>query len=896
MDKIFRKNKEEILIGLKATKQGLSSEEVTSRIEQFGENRIAKSKKKNYLKQYLKSYTEFFAMLLEVAAALSFVSDKLDPGQGYNVLGWAIVCAVVINSTFTFWQEYKADKAMEALLRLMPSLIKVIRSGVETEVDSKEIVPGDIIVLEEGDKLPADAALIESHSLYVNMSTLNGESQPVLRTSESSKADSHLEAENLVFAGTTVTRGSGKAVVYATADATEFGKIATLTRDVKRVLTPMQKEIMRITRIMAVIAMFMGVIFFLLGWFSDRSVLVSAIFALSLIVANVPEGLLPTITLSLSIASQRMAKKNALVKNLDSVETLGSATVICTDKTGTITRNQMTLKRAWIPGGVEVNFEGEGYFETGKVEIKNNNPKHKEIIQRLFTYGKVNCRAVIEQDEAIGDPTELAIVKASEKVGINLEPIQYQDEIPFTSERMMMSTLVKEDDETRIYSKGALEVILSKCSSYLNEDGKIFELTESIIESIQSQANQYQDEAYRVLSFAYGSDSNEENLVFQGIVAIMDLPRPEIKGAVEKCYTAGVRIMMITGDNPRTAVAVAKKIGLKVDRVLTGKELRLKSDGEMREILKKEDILFARMESSQKLRITSILQDNAEVVAMTGDGVNDAPALRKADIGIAMGKTGTEVTKEAADIVLLDDNFNSIVSAIEEGRTVFFNIKKFVTYIMSSNVPEIVPYILYFFMAIPLPLSVIQILSIDLGSDIVPGLALGTEKPEPNIMKRPPVGKKERIMDWETFKRGYFMNGVFEAAASMFAFLMFLFLHDWNYGDLSIENTLLHKQAMTMTLLGAVSCQLLNVWTLRSFDFSAFSMPLKRNKMLLWAMVAEIIWVLLMLYVPAVQNIFNTASIPFEDLWLLLPFPIMLFVNHEWYKYRRRKKGLHIVH
>lgn len=321
MNKIYVKSTAEILDSLEPKLEGLTTREVESRLDQFGENKISTAKKKNYLQQYLKSYTEFFAMLLEVAAILSFVSDKLDPNQGYDVLGWAIVCAVVINSTFTFWQEYKADKAMEALLKLIPSLIKVFRDGVETEVESKEIVPGDVIVLEEGDKLPADCALIESHSLYVNMSTLNGESQPVLRKAEPSEAESSLEAENLVFAGTTITAGSGKAVVYATGDATEFGKIAALTRDVKKVLTPMQIEIIRITRIMAIIAVLMGVVFFLLGWFSDKSVLVSAIFALSLIVANVPEGLLPAITLSLSIASQRMAKKNALVKNLDSVET-----------------------------------------------------------------------------------------------------------------------------------------------------------------------------------------------------------------------------------------------------------------------------------------------------------------------------------------------------------------------------------------------------------------------------------------------------------------------------------------------------------------------------------------------------------------------------------------------
>ena len=347
--------------------------------------------------------------------------------------------------------------------------------------------------------------------------------------------------------------------------------------------------------------------------------------------------------------------------------------------------------------------------------------------------------------------------------------------------------------------------------------------------------------------------------------------------------------MMITGDNPETARAIAGRIGLKVDGTLTGDELEEMSDEVLRKRLESEDLIFARMASRQKLRIATALQHNGEVVAMTGDGVNDAPALKKADIGVAMGQSGTEVAKEAADMVLLDDNFSSIVAAVEEGRTVYFNIKKFVTYILSSNVPEIVPYILQFFFKIPLPLSVIQILSIDLGSDMLPGLALGSEKPEKNIMRRPPVGKTERILDWEVFKRGYFFVGVIEATAAMVAFLGFLLLHGWQYGEVTLADPLLQKQAMTMTLLGAVTCQLLNVWTMRSWEFSAFSVGLLSNRVLLAAMAAELFWIWMLLNVEPVQKVFNTASVPLSDLWLLLPFPILLFVSHEGYKWFRRR-------
>ncbi|MDH5465657.1 MAG: HAD-IC family P-type ATPase, partial [Thiovulaceae bacterium] len=405
----------------------------------------------------------------------------------------------------------------------------------------------------------------------------------------------------------------------------------------------------------------------------------------------------------------------------------------------------------------------------------------------------------------------------------------------------------------------------------------------------------YEEEAYRVLALAKNSSFSESGLTLLGISAIMDLPRPEVKEAIAACKSAGIRIMMITGDNAKTAQAIAKKINMHYDSVLTGEEVANLSEQLLEERLSKETILFARMASSQKLKIASALQNIGEVVAMTGDGVNDAPALKRADIGIAMGNTGTDVAKEAADMILLDDNFKSIVAAIEEGRTVYFNIKKFVTYILSSNVPEIVPYILQFFFKIPLPLSVIQILSIDLGSDMLPGLALGSEKPEKNIMSRPPVGHHEKLLDWEVFKRGYFFIGIIEATAAMVAFIGFLLMHGWHYGEVDLNDPLLHAQAMTMTLLGAVTCQLANIWTMRSWEFSAFSLSWKSNKLLLFAMFAEFLWIWMLLGLESVQKVFHTASIPFSQLWILLPFPLFLFISHEYYKYHRRKQGKFFV-
>ncbi|OGQ95642.1 MAG: ATPase [Deltaproteobacteria bacterium RIFOXYD12_FULL_57_12] len=890
---IFRLDKTSLLRRFKTSENGLTAGQVQRRLVEFGPNILERAVKKNYLLAYLRQYSQFFAILLETAALLSFVADHFAPGQGNNVLGYAIFGAVVINATFAFWQEYRADKAMEALLKLMPALVTVRRQDDVLEIDSQELVPGDVMLLEEGDKVAADGVLIESNSLYLNLSSLTGESAPVERLLESGRASRTLEARNMVFAGTTVVTGSGIALTTATGNATEFGRIASLTKNVRKTLTPMQREIIHITRVMTIIALFMGLVFFVLGLSFGKGTLIASIFALSLIVANVPEGLLPTITLSLSLASQRMARRQALIKNLDSVETLGSATVICTDKTGTLTRNEMTAKSILLAGGEEVTISGEGYREPGEFTFTTTNESAAARLDLLLIASHLNCRASIDPDALRGDPTELALVAAARKRGLAL-PTQMEKihENIFTSDRKMMSTVYQDGPEVHLFAKGALEMLLPRCTALLAADNIEQTLTDSTRQEIISRAEALEDQAYRVLAVAYGRGDREEELILLGLVAIMDLPRAEVPEAMATCQRAGIRTMMITGDNPRTAAAIAERIGMTYDRLLTGAQLEKLPDEELEELLAGHDVLFARMASSQKLRIATALQNNGEVVAMTGDGVNDAPALKKADIGIAMGLSGTEVAKEAADMVLLDDNFASIVLAIEEGRTVYFNIKKFVTYVLASNVPEIVPYILQFFLKIPLPLSVIQILSIDLGTDMLPGLALGSEQPEKNIMNRPPVGKNEKILDREVFKRGYFFLGIIEATAAMTAFLSFLLLHGWHYGTVVLADPLLHRQAMTMTLLGAVTCQVLNAWTMRSWEFSAFSVGLLSNRLLLAAMAAEFLWIWMLLRLPPVQKIFNTAYVPLHDLWILVPFPILLFCGHELYKWRYRRHTL----
>jgi sodium/potassium-transporting ATPase subunit alpha len=680
MTHLFSLDRQSVLLQLQSSENGLDSEQVAKRLLESGPNELATVAAKNYLLAYLHLYTNFFAVLLEVAALLSFIADHYSPGQGSDTLGYAILGAVVINATFTFWQEYRADKAMEELLKLMPAKITLRRNGQIVSATAREIVPGDIMLLEEGDKVAADGILIEANSLYLNLSSLTGESAPVARSLLAGAARLTQEAKNMVFAGTSVFSGSGVAVASATGNETEFGKIASLTRNVRKTITPMQREITHIIRTFTLMALGMGCIFFALGLFSGKGVMSASIFAIALIIANVPEGLLPTISLSLSLTSQRMARRNALIKNLDSVETLGSATVICTDKTGTLTRNEMTVKHIWLAGGEQVVISGEGYYEPGDFVFDRSNETSEERLTVLLRAGLFNCRARIDEQGLHGDPTELALVAAARKREISLPAIQKVQEFIFTSERRMMSSVYQEGEGVLLFAKGAVETLLPRCTAYLADDGSVQPCREGVMKTAQAQANDLEDHAFRVLLIARNDKAVEEGLTLLGLAAIMDLPRHGVSEAVAVCKTAGIRTMMVTGDNPRTASAIARQINMDHDRVITGPEMEALNDAQLEEILAGETVLFARMASSQKLRIATALQNVGEVVAMTGDGVNDAPALKKADIGIAMGLSGSEVAKEAADMVLLDDNFSSIVAAVEEGRNVYFNVKKFVTY------------------------------------------------------------------------------------------------------------------------------------------------------------------------------------------------------------------------
>jgi len=872
--KVNNLKKEEVFRSLITSEIGLSEEEAKKRLFEFGSNEIKEVRKTSLPMKFLKQFTHLLAILLWIGAGLAFLSEYLHPGAGMLTLGLAIVGVIFINAIFTFIQEYRAEKAIEKLKLLLPFYVKVIREGKEKDILAKEIVPGDLIVLAEGDKVPADSRLIETTYLMVNNAPLTGESEPVPLNPEPCDGEL-IQSRNISFAGTTVVSGSGKAVAFATGMRTEFGRIAHLTSAVEAGLSPFQKEIIKVTRIIALLATTMGVIFLFIGQLIGRTFWENFIFTIGLIVANVPEGLLPTVTLSLAMASQRMAKKMALIKTLTSVETLGEVTVICTDKTGTLTQNRMEVKKLWFDRKI-IDSEKLKDFKADsllKVAYLCNNAKLVEGQYR-------------------GDPTEVALLKAARDTLGDLRAERLH-EIPFDSERKRMSTLNRIEERTFAFTKGAFEGLFPLCSHILVR-GDIVPMDENFITEVTNAYHSLMDTGLRVLSFAYRETKNyeraeavpeeiENNMVFVGLIGLEDPPRPEVPDAIRKCYEAGIKILMITGDGSRTAVAIAREIGLVRGNpvVVEGHEFIRMSDKELGEKLSEKEIIFARMTPKHKMRIVSILKEEGERVAVTGDGVNDAPALKKADIGIAMGIAGTDVAKEAADMVLLDDNFATIVKAVEEGRTIFENTRKFITYIFAHGTPEAIPYIMFALFKIPLPLTVMQILAIDLGTETIPALGLGVEASETTIMKQPPRPKEKGLIDKGALFKGYVFLGLISTIGVLFGYFFVLYKGGWHWGTaLPMDDPLAHN-ASTATFLGIVIMQIGTVFACKTQNESVFKIGVFSNSLILWGIVIEIILSAFIIYHPWGNKIFSTAPIPFTTWLVLIPFVLVLFFAEE---------------
>lgn len=885
--KIHHLSVDDALSSLKTSLGGLSAAEAKRRLVEFGPNQVESIKKESLLLRFLKGFTHFFAIILWIAAGLAFVAEFNQPGGGMATLGLAIIGVIIINGIFSFWQEYRAEQAIRALQKLLPHQAKVVRDGNITQVSVAELVPGDIIIFEDGDNVPADCRIIESFGVRVNNATITGESRPKARYADPSTEEWAIQSKNITLAGTSVVSGQGKAIVFATGGHTEFGKIAHLTQTSGEELSPLQKEIIFLSRIIAAFSLFLGVLFFFIGKSLGLPFWENFIFAIGIIVANVPEGLLPTVTMALAIGSKRMARKNALIRHLPSVETLGSATVICTDKTGTLTQNSMEVKKIYVYDALHEATDISSLWQI------NHLFENMFICHDLKDIDSGNGR------QLSGDPMEIALVDMAKKILPPEFSLKKVDEVPFEADRKRMSILAQgKDDKFALYTKGALEMVLPLCT-HIQINNSVKKLTKEVRERFVEQHGVMAESGLRMLAFAYrevddgyDKDTLEANLVLSGIVGLEDPPRPEVPDAIRKCREAGIKVIMITGDNPITARAIGRQVGLiktKDPVVITGAELTKLSNSQLQLALDAPEILFARVAADQKMRIVSALQRKKEIVAVTGDGVNDAPALKKADIGIAMGIAGTDVAREAADMVLLDDNFASIVAAIEEGRAVFANIQKFLTYILTHNVAELIPYLAFVMFRIPLPLTVIQILAIDLGTDTIPALALGAEKPDPALMKQPPRSSREKLINLPLILRSYFWLGLFEATAAMSAFFFVLHNGGWHYGEALPTNNLLYLQATTATLTAIIIMQVVNVFICRSDIKSIFSTNLLRNKLILWGILSETILILLIDYTPIGNAIFNTSPIPVQVWLFVIPFAFAMLVLEEIRKFIVRK-------
>ncbi len=846
---LSRLTPDQVYASLGSSPDGLSTAELARRQKEFAANRVEGIDRAPLWLDFLREFTHFFALILWLAAGLAFLAEHLDPGEGMATLGWAIVGVILINGVFSFWQQYRAERALAALRVLLPTQVAVMRGGAVAEVAAEGLVPGDLILLEAGDKVPADCRVVEALGLRVNLATVTGESLPKARSAEPDDERSPLLARNLLLAGTLVVSGRGRAVVYATGMHTEFGRIAHMTQTAGTAVSPLQREIGRLSRQIATLATGLGLLFFVLGHTLGLGFWTNFMFAIGIIVALVPEGLLPTVTLALAMATQRMARRHALVRHLPAVEALGATTVVCSDKTGTLTQNRVTVRRLFADG-TWLDLAAAPEEPLLRVLARCHDLK--------FPAGQ----------EPVGDPMEVALWRLGTTWPLAADGLVPQGELPFDADRKRMSVVFAGPERRVLYCKGAPESVLPRCNSLWRAGrGELMGAAER--QALAAAQEAMTDQGLRVLALAYremmpGEVPGEEALVCCGLVGLEDPPRPDVPEAIARCHTAGVRVIMVTGDHPHTALAIAREIGLvrgDAPTVLLGQDIAHLSPAQLQIALGKPEVICARVTAEQKMLVVQALQSKGEVVAVTGDGVNDAPALKCADIGIAMGRSGTDVAREAADIVLLDDHFASIVNAIEEGRAVFENIRRFITYILASNVPELVPYLAYVLFGIPLPLSVIQILAVDLGTDMLPALALAGEPPHPGIMQVPPRRRGDRLLSGPVLARAYLWLGGMEAVAAMAGFLIVLYGGGWIYGTGLDGVDPLYRSATTACLLGIVVCQVANLLLCRDPLLPFWRLGWRSNPLLPWGVVATLGLVLLIIYSPPGQAVFGTAPL-----------------------------------
>jgi len=911
---IYSLRTQEVYQALETAPEGLSTEEALARKSLYGENRLSEQHKDSAWVKFVVHFMHAQALILAVAAILSVIA-------GDYILSIVIVILTTANAFFSFWREYRAEKAVEKLQAILPAFAHVWRNDQDEHIPAIDVVPGDILILEEGDNISADARVVEEYGLRTNNSTLTGESIPARKVADDSfqQGISELEQPNLIFAGTSVASGTGRAVVYGTGMLTQFGRIAKLTQSVKEEPSPFYKELRYVTKVITFVAFGIGAIILAVGYTTDIGLNSKdlLIFTLGIIVAAIPEGLPATLTLSLAAAVQRLALKGVLAKKLTIIETLGTVSVICSDKSGTLTQNQMTVREIWT-SRQKIKLTGVGYEPKGEFYPSPKGQPWEESLLALLEAAACCNNARINPPTpehptwtCLGDQTEAAMKIAALKAQLNEKALGLLypriHEIPFDARRKRMTTIHREIHEEVAFVKGAPREILQLCTQ-IQLDDEVIPLNNELRAEIMAANDQYARKALRVLAVArrelpsksgpYTAENIEHDLTFLGLLSMMDPPRPEVEAAIKICRKAGIRIVMITGDYGLTAESLARRVGMLTTpnpRIITGAELDEMSDVELHKALEQE-VLLARMAPEHKMRLVSAFQARGEVVAVTGDGVNDAPALRKADVGVAMGIVGTDVAKEAADIILTDDNFGAIVSAIEEGRAIYDNIRKFITYIFSSNVPEIMPFVVTSsFPGIPLALKVRQILAIDLGTDLLPALALGMEKPEPEVMSQPPRPRGVRLIDNGLLLRSFLWLGMIEAVLCYLGFFsVYLFSGNWKslgLPDLPFRVPMLlwlmqpEAQARTMAITvfhtGVVLAQAGNAFACRSEKSRNTHLGWLSNRYLWFGVLVEVlgIWSIVNYEFLAVH--FEHVAIPYR-YWLgLALFPLILY-SMEW--------------
>ena len=875
-----------LLRDLRASPTGLSAAEAQRRLIQYGPNELRRRGGRHWPRELARQLTHPLALLLWLAAILSFA-------VGSPTVAIAVLLVILLNALFAFVQELQAGRAVEALAQFMPQEVKVLRGEKPTVVTANALVPGDVVIVEEGDRIAADMRLL-SGAVEVDLSTLTGESAPALRSAELVDIDvPRIAAQNLLFSGTSCTGGEARGVVVATAMHTELGRIAALSERVKEEPSPLEGQVRRVAWLIAGIAVGMAVAFVpiaILG--AGLSLENSVVFAVGLLAGNVPEGLLPVITLALAVAVSALAKKGALVKRLSAVETLGSTDVICTDKTGTLTENRMSPVVAWtVTSEIALDIADP---------IQPSGDQGDAALTALAEAATACNNAQLESDgQPSGDPTEVALLIAARTLGLQSDAssraLRRSHQYNFDPQRKLMSTLDSGEGHDWLNTKGAPESVLPQCTSVLLADGVERSMDSAQREHVTGQMESFASQGLRVLALARRSlpaggqplarEDAERELCFLGLVTMRDPPRAEVTEAVARCHSAGIRVVLITGDHPLTAAAIAHQVGIGGEDpvVVNAQAVDHRHEKELQDVLAGgQEVIFARASPEAKLQIAEVLRSQGHVVAMTGDGVNDAPALRSADIGVAMGRSGTDVAREASTMVLTDDNFATIVVAIEAGRQVYDNVRKFIQYIFAHATPEVVPFLLFALSGglIPLPLTVLQLLAFDVGTETLPSLALSRDPIEPGSMDRPPRPRSEGVIQGPMLIRSWLFLGVMVTALSLAGFFYVLTRAGWHSGDpVGVGHPLHHAylQATTMTFLGMVAGQIGTAFAVRTRRASLRSIGVFSNRYLLGAIAAELLLAAIFVYAPPLQSLLGTAALPLRDVVLLLPYPLVVW-------------------